>query len=179
MALFRELVRMQLREIIQANAPRCGGRAGRVELATGIEGVTSRPEDRAGGGVGAAPTLGRGLGADGTCYIAARGSRGGTDHAGGRVGSNRGLVDNFNAILILFRTNPERRRRHPGTRMLQCPLQVASIERFIRRHDRRGEDALAALGQTPMIRCRAMPAMDCPDLPSVRLRLQIALPQQG
>ena len=50
--------------------------------------------------------------------------------------------------------------------MLQCPLQVAPIERFRSRHDRQGEDALAALGQTPMIRCRATPSMDCPDLPS-------------
>ena len=35
---------MQLREIIQRmRHDGCGGRAGRVELATGIDGVTSRP----------------------------------------------------------------------------------------------------------------------------------------
>jgi hypothetical protein len=38
---------MRLREIIQRmRHDGCGGRAGRVELATGIEGVTSRPVRR-------------------------------------------------------------------------------------------------------------------------------------
>ena len=64
--------------------------------------------------------LGRDLGADGTYYIVARGSRGGTD--GCRVGGNRGLVDNFNAILIPFRTNrnAESGLQGPGCSSVLC-----------------------------------------------------------